>query len=57
MMIFGGTSARRSRRKHKRILQDIYHTETIVPSYLRWSETAVTYDRADHPDHIPQPGA
>jgi hypothetical protein len=56
-MIFGGTSARRSRRKHKRILQDIYHTETIVPSYLRWSETAVTYDRADHPDHIPQPGA
>jgi hypothetical protein len=28
-----------------------------MPSYLRWSETAITYDRADHRDHIPQLGA
>jgi hypothetical protein len=25
--------------------------------YLRWFETAVTYEWADHPDHIPQRGA
>jgi hypothetical protein len=28
-----------------------------MSSYLQWSETSVTYDRADQPDHIPQPGA
>jgi hypothetical protein len=53
MMIFGGTPARPTRHKHKRILQEIYHTKPVVPSYLRWSETAITYDRADNPDHIP----
>jgi hypothetical protein len=44
MMIFGGTPACPPRRKHKCILQEIYHIEPAVPSYLRWSETAVTYD-------------
>jgi hypothetical protein len=44
MMIFGGMPARPLRHKHKRILQEIYHTELVVPSYLQWSETAVTYD-------------
>jgi hypothetical protein len=57
MMIFDGTPARLSRRKHKRILQEIYHTEPFVPSYLRWFETAVTYNNTDHPDHIPPSGA
>jgi hypothetical protein len=57
MMIFGGTPARPPRRKHKCILQEIYHIEPVVPSYLRWSKTVVTYDRADHRNHIPQPGA
>jgi hypothetical protein len=38
-------------------MQEIYHTELVVPSYLKWSETVVAYDRADYPDHIPQPGA
>jgi hypothetical protein len=44
MMIFGGTPARPPRRKNKRILQEIYQTDPAVPSYLGWSETAVTYD-------------
>jgi hypothetical protein len=56
MMTFGGTPARPPRCKHKCILQEIYHTKPTVPSYLRWTEMAVTYDRADHLDHIPQPG-
>jgi hypothetical protein len=54
MMIFDGMTALPLRHKHKRILQEIYHTKLVVPSYLRWSEIAVTYDRMDHPDHIPQ---
>ena len=24
--------------------------------FLKWSETTITFDRKDHPDHIPQPG-
>jgi hypothetical protein len=48
MMIFSGTPTRPSRRKHKRILQEIYHNEPAMPSHLRWFETAVTYDRTDH---------
>jgi hypothetical protein len=57
MMIFNGMPTLLLRCKHMCILQEIYHTEPVVTSYLWWSETAVTYDRADHPDHIPQPGA
>jgi hypothetical protein len=37
------------RRQHKHILQEIYHTEPVLPSYIRWSETVVMYNRADHP--------
>jgi hypothetical protein len=57
MMIFSGTLACLPRHKYKRILQEIFHVEPIVCSYLRWFETAVTYDRTDHPNHIPQLGA
>jgi hypothetical protein len=53
LLIFSGTPARPLRHKHKRILQEIYHTESVMPSYLRWSETVITYDREDHTDHIP----
>jgi hypothetical protein len=45
MMIFGGTPARPPRRKHKRILQEIYHTELTVPSYLRWFKPSRTTRR------------
>jgi hypothetical protein len=34
MTIFGGTPARPPRHKQKRILQEIYHTKSVVPSYL-----------------------
>src|SRR5205814_5467494 len=27
-----------------------------TPKYLKWSEAAVTFDRADHPDRVPHPG-
>src|SRR5438128_10194352 len=28
----------------------------VTPKYLQWSEAPITFDRADHPDHIPHPG-
>ena len=27
----------------------------VVPAFLKWSEIAITFDRKDHFDHIPQP--
>jgi hypothetical protein len=26
-------------------------------SYLKWLEVPITFDREDHPDHVPQPGS
>jgi hypothetical protein len=26
------------------------------PQYLDWSQEAITFDRDDHPDHVPNPG-
>ena len=28
----------------------------IVPAFLKWSKAAITFDRKDHLDHIPQLG-
>jgi hypothetical protein len=55
MMIFGGMPTHPPKRKHKCILQEIYHVEPVVPSYLKWSETAITYNRTDHPDRTDHP--
>jgi len=27
----------------------------VAPSYLKWSKNAITFDRRDHPDQIPNP--
>ena len=28
----------------------------IVLTFLRWSESTITFDRTDHPESVPQPG-
>ena len=28
----------------------------VVPSFLRWSESPITFDQRDHPSHIARPG-
>ena len=28
----------------------------VTPSYLKWSQTAITFDQSDHPVHIATPG-
>jgi hypothetical protein len=25
----------------------------VKPSYLKWLEVPITFDRKDHPDHVP----
>ena len=57
MMIFRGSPARPTRRREKLIWREVYNTEPATPSYLKWSEMPVMFDRVDHPDHVPQPGS
>ena len=26
------------------------------PTFLKWSQTAITFDQSDHPAHVPTPG-
>ena len=34
----------------------MFEAEPATPTYLRWSDTAITFDRGDHPNSVPQPG-
>jgi hypothetical protein len=56
-MIFGGSPARPSRRREKLIRREVFNADTVKPSYLKWSEVPITFDRKDHPDHVPHPGS
>jgi hypothetical protein len=42
--------------KLKLIGRAINVVSTMVPKYLHWSESSITFDRTDHPDSIPKPG-
>ena len=33
----------------------VYTAELATPTFLRWSESAITFDRTDHPGSVPQP--
>jgi hypothetical protein len=56
-MIFGGSPARPSRRREKLIRREVFNADVAKPSYLKWSEVPITFDRKNHPDHVPQPGS
>jgi hypothetical protein len=56
-VIFGGSPARPSRRREKLIRREVFNADVAKPSYLKWSEVSITFDREDHPDHVPQPGS
>jgi hypothetical protein len=55
-MIFGGSLARPSRWREKLIRREVLNTNVAKLSYLKWSEVPITFDRKDHPDHVPQHG-
>jgi hypothetical protein len=56
-MIFGGSPARPSRQREKLIRREVLNADVVKPSYLKRSEVPITFDRKDHPDHMPQPGS
>jgi hypothetical protein len=56
-MIFEGSPARPSRRREKLIRLEVFNADVAMPSYPKWSEVPITFDRKDYPDHVPQPGS
>jgi hypothetical protein len=54
-MIFGGSPVRPSRRREKLIRREVLNADVVISSYLKWSEVPITFDRKDHPNHVPQP--
>ena len=55
-MIFGGPTVNLSARQRKQERREVFSVEVATPAYLDWSDKAITFDRDDHPDYIPNPG-
>jgi hypothetical protein len=55
-LIFGGPTVDMSNSQRKRERHEILAAEKAPPSFLDWSEDAITFSREDHPNRIPNPG-
>jgi hypothetical protein len=55
-LIFGGPTVDMSSRQRKRERHEVLAAEKEPPSFLDWSEDAITFSREDHPNRIPNPG-
>jgi hypothetical protein len=55
-LIFGGPTVDMSSRQRKRERHKVLAAENAPPSFLDWSEDAITFSREDHPNRIPNPG-
>ena len=51
IMIFGGSDTICSKRQHKVHYKEPCVAETVIPSFLRWSESPITLDQRDHFSH------
>ena len=40
----------------KVVHREVYTTKPAMPTFLRWSESAITFNRTDHPESILHPG-
>src|SRR3954463_2051118 len=38
------------------INREVNMVAPVTPNYLKWSQTAITFDQSDHPTHIATPG-
>jgi hypothetical protein len=45
-----------SNSQRKRERHEVLAAEKAPPSFLDWSEDAITFSREDHPNRIPNPG-
>jgi hypothetical protein len=55
-LIFGGPTVDLSSRQRKREGHEVLAAEKAPPSFLDWSEDAITFSREDHPNRIPNLG-
>ena len=53
LMIFGGLVAYDSKHRQKLTCREVYMAEPAVPSFLRWLESAITFDWTDHSKSVP----
>ena len=49
LMIFEGSVAYDSKHYQKLARREVYTAEPAMPTFLRWLESAITFDRTDHP--------
>jgi hypothetical protein len=54
-LIFGGPTVDMSNSQRKREQHEVLAVEKAPPSFLDWSEDAITFSREDHPNRIPNP--
>jgi hypothetical protein len=52
-LIFGGPTVDMSNNQRKREQHKVLTAEKAPPSFLDWSEDAITFSREDHPNRIP----
>jgi hypothetical protein len=55
-MIFGGPMVNLSAQQRKQERWEVFSVEVATLVYLDWSDKAITFDRDDHLDYIPNPG-
>jgi hypothetical protein len=55
-LMFRGPTVDMSSRQRKRERHEVLTAEKAPPSFLDWSEDAITFSREDHPNRIPNPG-
>jgi hypothetical protein len=55
-MIFGGPATYESRLRQKLTHREVYTAEPVTPAFLRWSESAITFNQSDHPSSVLQLG-
>ena len=56
LIIFGGSAAYDSKHHQKVTHREVYTTEPATPAFVQWSDSAITFDRTDHPESILRPG-
>jgi hypothetical protein len=54
-MIFGRPESYISNHHQKLERREVYEAEPATPTFLKWSGSAITFDRSDHPKSIPRP--
>jgi hypothetical protein len=55
-LIFGGSTVDMSNSQRKREQHEVLAAEKAPPSFLDWSEDAITFSREDHPNRMPNSG-